>query len=279
MSEVQIPKYEAQFVDALGVKTAYYTAGVANGRPVIMLHGMTASADNYREVMAGLADEHWLIAPDIPGFGESEETEPYVISHLVEWLAAFRDALDLPPCILLGHSFGGALATAYAIAYPEDVTGIFLLAPAILVGNYFPDSVKRMGIALGLVDLGMAMTNNEALDQRQLDRAVYDASVYAREGIMDRRKRNLKLSRASGDVLKALAFHDDSQKLDRVTIPVFLLWGDSDPVVLTNDSEQLVDLFPNAELQILAGCGHVIMLEKPAELLSLLKEFLEKDFK
>ena len=184
-------------------------------RPVILLHGMTASADNFRELMAGLADKHWLIAPDLPGFGESEETKPYRIPHLVEWLAAFRDALDLPPAIVLGHSFGGALATAYAVTYPEDVLGLFLMAPAVLVGNYFPNSVKRMGIALGLIDLGMAMTQNDVVDQKQLERAVYDASVYQADGILERRRRNVALSRASGDVLKALAFHDDSQKLDK----------------------------------------------------------------
>ncbi len=277
MTELKVPKYDPQFVDALGVQTAYYTAGNKNGRPVILLHGMTASADNFRELMAGLADKHWLIAPDIPGFGESDATEPYVIPHLVEWLAAFRDALELPPAIVLGHSFGGALATAYAITYPEDVMGLFLMAPAVLVGNYFPNSVKRMGIALGLVDLGMAMTSNDVIEQKQLERAVYDASVYEADGIMERRKRNLTLSRASGDVLKALAFHDDSQQLDQVTVPVYLLWGDSDPVVLTSDSEQLVEMFANATLQILPECGHVIMLEKPVELLTALKDFLERE--
>ncbi len=270
----KVARYEAQFVDALGVKTAYYTAGDENGRPLILLHGMSASADNYREVMTYLADEYWLIAPDIPGFGESEETHPYVISHLVEWLAAFRDALDLPPLLLLGHSFGGALATAYAVTYPEDVLGMFLIAPAILVGNYVPDSVKRMGIALGLIDLGMAMSQKEAIEQRQLNRAVYDPSVYDDPAILERRKRNLALSRASGDVLKALAFHDDSDKLDKVAVPVCLLWGENDPVVLPKDGPKLVELFPNAELHLLSECGHVVMLEKPAELWTLVRMFL-----
>lgn len=277
MSEVKMPKFDPQFVDALGVQTAYYVAGNENGRPLILLHGMTASADNYREIMYHFSDEHWLIAPDIPGFGESGDTEPYTIPHLIEWLAAFHDALDLPPAIVLGHSFGGALATAYAVVYPEDVCGLFLISPAVLVGNYFPNSLKRMGIAFGLIDLGMALSQNEVIDQRQMGRAVFDTAVFDDETIMERRKRNVALSRASSDVLKALAFHDDSDKLDRVTVPVSLVWGENDPVVLPGDSETLVEQFPNAERHLLPECGHVVMLEKPAELGMLLENFLEKD--
>lgn len=274
MSDVKIPPLEPRFVDALGVRTAFYVAGNENGRPVILLHGMTASADNYREIMYHFADEHWLIAPDIPGFGESDDTEPYTVPHLVEWLAAFHDALELPSAIVLGHSFGGALATAYAVTYPEDVHGLFLIAPAVLVSNYVPDSLKRMGIGFGLLDLGMALSQTDVVNQRQMGRAVFDTAVYDGDGIMERRKRNVQLSRASGDVLKALAFHDDSDKLGSVIVPVCLVWGEHDPVVLPSDGQKLVELFPNAELHLLPECGHVPMLEKPAELWLLLKKFL-----
>lgn len=277
MSDLMLPEFEPQFIDALGVRTAYYVAGNENGRPLILLHGMTASADNYREIMHYFAQSHWLIAPDIPGFGLSEETSPYRMPHLVEWLAAFQDALNLPPANLLGHSFGGALATAYAVTYPEDVRGLFLIAPAVLVGDYFPDSLKRMGIAFGLVDLGMSVSQYEAFDQRQMARAVFDTAVYENDGIMERRKRNVELSRASSDVLKALAFHNDSDKLDSVTVPVSLVWGENDPVVLPSDGPKLVELFPNAELHLLPECGHVAMLEKPVELITLLQNFLEEN--
>lgn len=277
MSDVKIPPYEPRFVDALGVRTAYYVAGNENGRPILLLHGMTASADNYREIMHYFGDKHWLIAPDIPGFGASGDTEPYNMPHLVEWLAALYDVLELPPAIVLGHSFGGALATAYAVTYPEDVHGLFLIAPAVLVGNYFPDSLKRMSIGFGLIDLGMALSQTEMINQRQMERAVFDTAVYDDDTILERRKRNLEMARASSDVLKALAFHDDSDKLDRVTVPVRLVWGEHDPVVLPGDGQKLLQLFPNADLHLLPECGHVVMLEKPLELTLLLQDFLVKN--
>ena len=47
----KVPAFETQFVEALGVKTAYVTAGEPDGRPIVLLHGMSSSADNYRETM------------------------------------------------------------------------------------------------------------------------------------------------------------------------------------------------------------------------------------
>ena len=125
-------------VDALGIETNYYITGEGNDNYILLLHGMTSSGDAYRELMVGLADEYCLIAPDLPGFGFSEMTQPYRLSHLVEWVAAFRDALDLPACPLIGHSFGGVLATRFILAHPEDVTRLVLLAPALLARQHIP---------------------------------------------------------------------------------------------------------------------------------------------
>lgn len=57
----ELPRYE---VDALGIHTSYYAVGEPNGRPVILLHGMSTSADSFRETMYELANDFWLIAPD-----------------------------------------------------------------------------------------------------------------------------------------------------------------------------------------------------------------------
>ena len=108
------------------------------GHPVILLHGMSASADVYREVMHELADEFWLIAPDIPGFGRSENSDPYTLSHLVEWLASFQEKLNFSQIMLAGHSFGGALATYFTASYPQAVERLLLIAPAVYAGDLLP---------------------------------------------------------------------------------------------------------------------------------------------
>ncbi len=261
------------FVDALGIKTAYYMAGEPNGRPLLCLHGMTASGDAFRELMVGLAEERWLIAPDIPGFGESEATSPYVLPHLVEWLAAFHDALDLPPMVLAGHSFGGALAAAYTLAYPEDVTGLILFAPALLTAQYYPDFVKKVGLSLGLADLSTAVSQSPRVVRR-----VAKASFYAPENIdeavIERRIRAYEQARASADVLKALSFYDFQPELGRLDKPICLVWGEQDTVVRPDDGEKLLDWLPQAELHLIPECGHIPLQEKPAECVAIARQWL-----
>ena len=164
----QYPAFPRQSVDALGIKTSFVTAGDRRSQPLLLLHGMTSSGDWYRELMAGLADEFWLIAPDLPGFGYSDNTMPYTFPHLIEWLAAFSDVLDLPPLMVAGHSFGGSLATSYTLTYPEDVTRLLLIAPAVLASKLFPHYLTRAGINLGLVDLGTVVSQSRAVVGQQV---------------------------------------------------------------------------------------------------------------
>ena len=269
------PRY---FVDALGIKTAYYTAGEPNGRPLLCLHGMTASGDAWREFMRGLSDEYWLIAPDIPGFGESEETSPYVLPHLVEWLAAFRDGLELPPLVLAGHSFGGALAAAYALAYPEDVTGLLLFAPALLTAQYYPDFVKKVGLSLGLADLSAAVSQSPGLVRRAA-KAPFYAPEQVDEAVVARRIRAYEQARASAAVLKALSFYDFRPALNRLDKPVCLVWGAQDRVVRPDDGEKLLALLPQAALRLIPECGHVPLQEKPAECVAIARHWLGDEVK
>ena len=266
----ELPRH---FVDALGIKTAYYTAGEPNGRPLLCLHGMTASGDAFRELMQGLSDEHWLIAPDIPGFGESEETHPYVLSHLVEWLAAFHDALDLPPMVLAGHSFGGALAAAYTLAYPEDVISLLLFAPALLTAQYYPDFVKKVSLSLGLADLSTAVSQSPRVVRRAAKASFY-APENIDEAVLERRVRAYEQARASAAVLKALSFYDFQPELARLAKPVCLVWGEQDKVVWPDDGETLLTLLPQAKLHFIPECGHIPLQEKPEACGAITRQWL-----
>lgn len=273
MTYPELPRY---FVDALGIRTGYYMAGEPHGRPVVLLHGMSTSADSFREIMHELAADYWLIAPDIPGFGYSDNTAPYTVPHLVEWLASFKEALQLPLVRLLGHSFGAVLATAFATFYPEDVGRLLLVAPAILHQENYPDLLKKVGISSGLLDLGSAVSQSSLLINYQVRTAFYDAGKQP-ESLWERRLRDYELSRASASVLKALAFYSLRPYLDKIEDPVCIVWGQDDPVVPVSDAGLLAELIPDASVRILSHCGHVPMLEQRQQFLSIARDFLAPD--
>ena len=266
----EVPRYT---LDALGVHTSYLMLGKGNSEPVILLHGMSTAADSFRETMYGLADQFWLLAPDIPGFGCSDDTRPYTVAHLVEWLAGFRMALDLAPGALIGHSFGGVLAVAYALAYPEDVTRLLLAAPSILTNNAYPELLKRAAITLGLVDLGSAISQSPLWLKRQIKSPFY-APDRQDETVWQRRLQDYALARASASVLKATAFLDLKPALSQIKKPVCLVWGDNDPVVPPQDARKLQAMLPDAEVHMLPECGHVSILEQPALFQAIAREFL-----
>lgn len=267
-------EFPRQAVDALGIKTSYVTAGRPGSQPVLLLHGMTSSGDMYREMMHELARDFWLIAPDIPGFGFSDSTRPFTFPHLVEWLAAFREALDLPPMILVGHSFGGSLASSYAMSYPEDVTRLLLLAPAVLASKMYPHYLKRAGITLGLVDLSTAVSQSRAMVKQQVKLSFYDADKQ-NDSVWERRLRDYDLARASADVLKVVAFQDMRPGLETIRIPTLVVWGQEDPVLPASHAEQLAGLLPNAQALLLDQCGHMPVLEQQAQTQAIARAFFK----
>ncbi|MCP4426694.1 MAG: alpha/beta hydrolase [Chloroflexi bacterium] len=262
------------FVDALGIKTGYYETGKRNGRPIIMLHGMSTSADSFREAMHELADELWLIAPDIPGFGYSENANPYTMPHLVEWLADFVAALDLPPAALVGHSFGGTLAGGFAAAYPDDVTRLLLTAPALLRAESYPNWLKKIGFGLHLVELGSVASQSKVWLRRQIRAPFYDAAKQD-DSVWERRLQDYALSRASASVLRATAFYETRPFLSQINHPTCLLWGEDDPVVPVAECDALAELLPNVqEVHKLAECGHVPPLEHQEKFQEVTQRFL-----
>ena len=269
----KVPRFE---LDALGIHTSYYEAGTPNGRPLMLLHGMSTSADSFRETMHELASDHWLIAPDIPGFGYTDSTTPYNFPHLVEWLAAFCEALHLSSVTLLGHSFGGTLAMTHAVTYPENVDKLLLLAPAVLTSGSYPDFVKRIGVGLGLIDLGSAVSQSKMWVRRQIKTPFYNPDLID-DSVWDRRLADYELARQSADVLKASAFHDLRPHLAKVDHEICLVWGANDNVVPPSDAEQLAAVFPNSQTHLLPECGHAPMIEKQEEFQAIARDFLASE--
>jgi pimeloyl-ACP methyl ester carboxylesterase len=261
----ELPRYNTE---ALGIHTSYYTAGPADGRAIILLHGMSTSGDSFRELMHELAEEHRLIAPDLPGFGFSDNTSPYTIPHLVEWLADFADGLGLSSFHLLGHSFGGIVATGYALAYPEDTASLILLAPAVMVAGNYPEWLRKAGQRLGLVDLGVRASR--VFLQRQIRSPFFDPAAQ-HESLWERRLLDYRRSRASAAAMNAAAFFDLRPRLGEVDHETTVIWGKNDPVLAASDAPTVARLMPRARLHVLEACGHAPMLEKRREVASIVK--------
>ncbi|MFW6042234.1 MAG: alpha/beta fold hydrolase [Chloroflexota bacterium] len=263
-------------IDSLAINTSYYEAGANRSRPVLLLHGMSASGDSFRELMAALASDFWLIAPDIPGFGYSENTSPYTVPHLVEWLAAFTAQLQVQPVHILGHSFGGALGLSFALAYPNDVQSLILLAPSVLRPGKYPDWLRHLSKStLAERALQIGVLASRLMLQRQMRAAFYEPGRFEDE-LWKRRARDYELARASAAVLRASALHDIRTDLNRIQQRSCIIWGQNDPVLDPDDARRLSDLMPASRttLHLLPQCGHVPQIEQPDRVMHIVRSFL-----
>ena len=263
-------------IDALGIHTTYYEAGDGSRPQLILLHGMSSSGDSFRELMHELAPHYHLIAPDIPGFGNSNTTEPYTIPHLVEWLASLLDSLRIPEVHLLGHSFGGLLATAFTLAYPHHVNRLVLIAPAILVLGKYPEWVRRWSqykTALSAVKLGNRMVTSKMWLDRQMRIQFYDAARHP-ETVWERRKQDYQNARSTPDVLLAAASQHLVPRLPEIQAHTCIIWGRQDPILRASGATRLFNAIPHAEAHLLDECGHVPQIEQLAQVVGILKTFL-----
>src|SRR5205807_7399050 len=116
------------FVDANGVMIYYVTVG--RGAPLVIVHGGPgASHDYFLPYLLPLARHNKLIFIDERGSGRSQKLEDpsgYTVENMVEDVEALRIALHLGKISLLGHSYGGALAQAYALKYQKNLTHLIL---------------------------------------------------------------------------------------------------------------------------------------------------------
>ncbi|WP_437398579.1 alpha/beta fold hydrolase [Flagellimonas lutimaris] len=111
-----------------GINIAYRETGDPKNKTIILLHGFPASSHMYRKVLDGLSNEYHLIAPDYPGFGESDFPDPstftYSFDNLARVMDAFIDSFDLDNFSIMMQDYGAPIGFRIATAHPEKITAI-----------------------------------------------------------------------------------------------------------------------------------------------------------
>lgn len=110
----------------------YREAGSPDKPTLVLLHGNVSSSVFYEPLLAALKDDFHLIAPDLRGYGKTEQVPIDATGGVKVWsddLKELFDALELKPSALLGWSLGGGVALQYAIDHPEDLTKLIVINP------------------------------------------------------------------------------------------------------------------------------------------------------
>ena len=250
-------------------------------KPVIVLvHGFTGSKENFLPLMGAMAANYRLIAPDLPGWGESERLSAgdYGAAAQAERLAEFLRVLpkivgvDGPPALLVGHSMGGQIVGLLAARHPELVDRIALLSAS---GVLFDENEFGLGVLAGVNPFGV---DNRADLHRYLS-IVFKEPPFVpwpfSEALVHRRRVDAGFEQCVlDDIGRGPGAFALQEELSAIQAPTLLLWGRDDRVIDPSAVAIFEAGLANSRTILLNACGHMPMMERTPETAAALKDFL-----
>jgi len=255
--------------------TWHYLEGGPEEAPVLLLlHGFGGDKDNWTRFAGALTDDYRIIAPDLPGFGDSERqpNRDYSLPAQRDWLAGFAEALDLDSFHLGGNSMGGHIAALYVHQHPQQVESVALF------NNAGIESANPSEVLLA-VERGenpLLVSSPEDFD-RLLDVVSHKQPFipWPAKGVLARTAfENSEFNRRIFDRYKEDRSIGLEQILPDIKQPVLIIWGEFDRVIDVSSVDVMRALLPLAMVVIMKDTGHLPMLERPAETAAHYRAFL-----
>jgi pimeloyl-ACP methyl ester carboxylesterase len=272
------PEY-SWFTRVNGVRIHYQEAGDENAPPIILIHGFISSNLIWSHVLQPLARAGFrAIAPDLPGYGYSDKPRDaqYTITEQASAVVGLMDRLGIGKAVIVGASYGGAIAATIALDYPARVEKL------VLVGAVTNDDPKKkfllrvsclpvIGDVTTPLFLGSRWILRKRMEDmyRRLGRPINEKMVASRHHL-------LAVANAHRAMIRT-ARRWSATRIEReaalIRQPTMLMWGDQDDHIPLDNAFRLRDAMPNAKLVVFRNCGHLPPAENPDQFVEVLAEF------
>ncbi len=245
------------------------------GAPVLLIHGLGYARWGWEPVLPGLAERFDVILFDNRGIGESDAPPgPYTVSELAGDAVRVLDEAGVERVHVVGTSLGGMVAQEFALSYPDRVDRLVLACTTPGGPNAHP--MPHATVAL----MAEAATLEPALALRQfVENALAPDTVATRpelvEQIRAHRLATAQLPAAWAAQAAAGMGFDAYDRLGSLHAPTLVQHGSEDVVVDPRNSEVLVRLVPDAQLDLFPGTGHLFFWEEPERFVASVASFLE----
>jgi pimeloyl-ACP methyl ester carboxylesterase len=249
--------------------TAYHESG--SGKPLALVHGFPLDWRIFEPQVAELSKKHRVIAPDLPGFGQSKSDKPFTIASAADHVHELLKALGALPVALGGLSMGGYIALAFAKKYPKDLSALILMDTR--AEGDTPEGKQAREKMIELV-------------RKEGSKAIAD-QMLPKMFSPDTLKGNDPLVRKLLDIMQhcppktiehalvALRDREDySGILSSITVPTLILVGEQDAITPPKMAQAMHEKIPNSKLVQISGAGHVSTMEKAEEVTAAIGEFV-----
>lgn len=252
------------------------------GPPLLFVHGLSGSWQNWLETLPHLARSHRVVAFDLPGFGASPlPAERITISGYARIVDELCDALGIDAAAVVGNSMGGFVAAELAIRFPQRVERLVLVSSAGLSS----DALRRQPLLTSARVLaatsGWTASKVETFARRPGLRRILLRYIFHHP---DRLPAALAFEQLQGSgkpgflpALDALLSYPIRDRVPEIACPTLIVWGTHDRLVPLRDASEFERLIPNARKVVFPDTGHVSMLERPARFNALLEAFVDEE--
>lgn len=255
------------------------------GAPVIMLPGGPGGDHHiYRKTHSHLADHFQLIFFDPRGCGQSDAApiDTYDIDHYVEDVEALRQFLKIKKLNVIGKSYGGMVAQAYALKYPDSIDKLILVATATSY-HFIEEAVVNLKASNNAeqIAIGMKLLTASFKDQNEVDeaflkmRSIYSDAQKAKTAEQLKAENTIKLSYEplTYGFRHVLRTFDFESRLNQIKHKTLIIGGDHDWCCDIKYSKLLHQEIPGSKMVILKS-GHSVDLDQPDIYFSAIREFL-----
>ena len=246
---------------------------MGSGKPVMLVHGFPLDGRVWAGQIDALAEKYRVIAPDLHGFGQSKAHRASSMESMVQDLRTLVSSLDAEKLAVAGLSMGGYIAQHWIKTCPTDIAALILVDTKASA-----DNTEAMAGRDRMIELA-GSSGTKAVADAMLPKMLA-AKTLSRQCDIAGRLSEIMESQSPQAVQWALAAMRDrddfSEELAAIAVPVLLVFGEHDAITPPTLAEGMKSAIPRAQLEVIREAGHMSPLEKPAEVATAIRKFLDQ---
>ncbi len=250
-----------------------YHSTIGEGEPLVILHGLFGSSDNWVSIARKFAQKYRVILVDLRNHGRSPHHQDWNYGLMANDVDVMLETLGLTEVYLLGHSMGGKTAMTFAVANPDTVKKLIVVD---IAPRYYPVHHRTIQDALTAIPMEKLKSRNEA--EEILDRHISDEST--KQFLLKNLYRNHRHSFAWRFNLPVInqqieVVGEATYPAEPVLIPTLFIRGVNSDYIADEDVMEIRQYFSDVRVETIGNAGHWVHAEQPNAFIGTVMSFLE----
>ncbi|MDA3816955.1 MAG: alpha/beta fold hydrolase [Prolixibacteraceae bacterium] len=258
------------------------------GEPLVILHGLYGSSDNWMSIARKLSDKYKVISVDLRNHGASPHDSSHTYNDMVTDIAWLFHELKLEQAHILGHSMGGKTAIAFAADYPEKTRSLIVadIAPTNYLKN--PASSLQYDFHKNILETLQNTELSEFKTRKEIDQHLseYITQKFVRQFILKNLHRhkgnyewkiNVKALLANlSHIISGVDSDDFDDRIPILKYPVLFIKGELSGYIDEESEKSIKKMYPEAKIETIEGASHLLHAEKPEAFIRVVSNFLSR---